>query len=207
MGDRTAKKLNTGVIEIIEFPRSVIKRCPAMRLAVKRTHRVRGRIRFLDSSIITINGMRGEGVPCGSMWDSIWLVFLVHPNMIIESQVTRDRGRVMVRWEVRENDCGYSAVTFIIRIRVKISSNVTFCLLFFFRLNEISFLMNRDILFLISVVGFEVFHVFRGVSVMIRINIVQERDSREEEGSKIENRFVIILFFFGLLVFWWGLRG
>jgi hypothetical protein len=67
--------------------------------------------------------------------------------------------------------------------------------------------MNRDILFLIIDVGFDVFHIFKGVSVTVRINIVQERDKKEEEGSKIENRFVIILFFWGLLVFGGGSRG
>lgn len=67
MGDRIVMKLDAVVIEIIEFPSSVIRRCPAIRLAVNRTHNVRGRMRFLDSSIITMNGMRGEGVPCGSM--------------------------------------------------------------------------------------------------------------------------------------------
>jgi len=122
-------------------------------------------------------------------------VFLIHPNRTIESQVIRDRGRVIVRCEVRENDCGYSAVIFIARISVKMRRSVVFCLLSFFRLNEISFLMNRDILFLIVDVGFDVFHIFKGINVIIRINIVQEMDIREEEGSKIENKFVIILFF------------
>lgn len=60
-------QLYIDVSEIMEFPSSVIRRCPAIRLAVNRTHSVRGRIRFLDSSIITMKGMRAVGVPCGSM--------------------------------------------------------------------------------------------------------------------------------------------
>lgn len=67
IGERMVRRLDIDVIEIIEFPRSVIRRCPAIRLAVNRTHSVRGRMRFLDSSIITMNGMRAGGVPCGSM--------------------------------------------------------------------------------------------------------------------------------------------
>jgi len=58
-------------IDIREFPSSVMRRCPAIRLAVSRTHKVMGRMRFLDSSIITMNGMRMDGVPWGSMWDSM----------------------------------------------------------------------------------------------------------------------------------------
>lgn len=137
----------------------------------------------------------------------MWLVFLVHPNRMIDSQVTRDMGRVMTRWEVRENDCGYRAVMFIIIIREKIRSKVLFCLLFFLRLKEISFLMNREILFLISSVGFVVLHVFRGVIRIISGSISQEMDRMEEDGSNTENRLVIILFFCLESFFGGGLWG
>jgi hypothetical protein len=46
-----------------EFPKRDIKRCPAIRLAVSRTHNVIGRIIFLVSSIKTINLIRAIGVP------------------------------------------------------------------------------------------------------------------------------------------------
>lgn len=48
------------------FPSRTIKRCPAIMLAVNRTHRVIGRIIFLVISINTINIMRALGVPCGT---------------------------------------------------------------------------------------------------------------------------------------------
>lgn len=137
----------------------------------------------------------------------MWLVFLAHPNETMDSQVIRERGRVMTRWEVRENDCGYKAVMFISRIVVKISRRLMFCLLFFFRLKEISFLMNREILFLTSDVGFVNFHVFKGFIMIIKKSIIQEADRKEEDGSKIEKRFVIILFFWWGIVFWWGRGG
>ena len=123
---------------------------------------------------------------------------LVHPNVMIDSHVIRDKGRVIERWEVRENDCGYRATTFIVEIVMKIRIRMMFCLLFFFRLKEISFLINREILFLIVVVGLVDVHVFRGVNVMIRMIMIQEIDRIEEDGSKIENRFVIILWTFVL---------
>jgi len=56
-----------------------------------------GRIRFLTISIITINIIRATGVPCGSRWESMWLVFFDHPNNIKESQKVNDKGRVIVR--------------------------------------------------------------------------------------------------------------
>lgn len=51
------------LIVIRKLPRSDISKCPAIRFAVSRTQSVIGRIIFLVSSIRTINGIRGEGVP------------------------------------------------------------------------------------------------------------------------------------------------
>jgi hypothetical protein len=45
------------------LPNKVISRCPAIKLAVRRTHRVIGRMMFLVNSIITINDIRTAGVP------------------------------------------------------------------------------------------------------------------------------------------------
>ena len=48
---------------------NLINRCPATMLAAKRTERVIGRIKFLTSSIKTISGIKGAGVPDGTRWD------------------------------------------------------------------------------------------------------------------------------------------
>lgn len=53
------------------FPRSVMRRWPAIMLAVNRTQRVMGRIMFLVSSMRTINLMRATGVPWGTKWASM----------------------------------------------------------------------------------------------------------------------------------------
>lgn len=53
------------------FPKSVIRRWPAIILADRRIARVPGRIRFLIVSIKTINGIRTGGVPCGTRWASM----------------------------------------------------------------------------------------------------------------------------------------
>jgi hypothetical protein len=102
-----------------EFPKRDIKRCPAIRLAVSRTHNVIGRIIFLVSSIKTINLIRAIGVPWGTRWLNIWFVFFSQPNKIIASQNTKERGRVTARWEVKEKSWGYKAAKFINRIEKK----------------------------------------------------------------------------------------
>lgn len=53
---------------IPEDPKSVRSRCPAIILAVRRIDRVSGRINSLIDSIITINGIRANGVPEGVRW-------------------------------------------------------------------------------------------------------------------------------------------
>lgn len=53
------------------LPNSVISRCPATILAIKRTDRVIGRIRFLMVSIKTIKGINAPGVPEGTICANI----------------------------------------------------------------------------------------------------------------------------------------
>lgn len=48
------------------LPNKDMRRCPAIRLAVSRTHRVMGRIKFLVISISTMKAIRATGVPWGS---------------------------------------------------------------------------------------------------------------------------------------------
>jgi len=114
-----------GIIQTLrlinEFPKRDIKRCPAIKLAVSRTQRVIGRIILLVNSIITINIIKGFGVPWGTKWAKTWLVFFVHPNSIKEVHKINEIGRVTVRWEVREKTWGYSATKFIKIIAVNVS--------------------------------------------------------------------------------------
>lgn len=66
--------------------RRVIKMCPAIKLAESRTHKVKGRIKFLTVSIITIKGHRGKGVLKGTKWASIFSGDIVQPLIIKFSQ-------------------------------------------------------------------------------------------------------------------------
>lgn len=61
------------------FPSKVISKWPAIILAANRTAKVPGRIIFLIVSIITIKGIRTGGVPCGTKWANICMVWLIHP--------------------------------------------------------------------------------------------------------------------------------
>lgn len=56
--------------------------------------RVPGRITFLIVSMHTINGIRAGGVPWGTRWANIWIVLLIHPNNINESQRGRANDKV-----------------------------------------------------------------------------------------------------------------
>lgn len=83
-----------------------MSRWPAIRFAVSRTHRVIGRIRFLVISISTMKFISGMGVPCGSRCESMCFVFFAHPNIMMDSQIVNDSGRVIGRWAVVEKFCG-----------------------------------------------------------------------------------------------------
>lgn len=61
------------------LPNKVISRCPATIFAISRTDSVIGRITFLIDSIKTINGIKAEGVLCGTKWANMWLVWANQP--------------------------------------------------------------------------------------------------------------------------------
>lgn len=128
------------LIVSIAFPKRVISRCPAIRFAVSRTHKVMGRIKFLVSSIRTMNLMRATGVPCGTKCASMWFVFLIQPNRLMVNHLSKARGRVTTRCEVKEKICGNRAVAFIIKIMVnKVMMYVSSPFFVLFRVNATSF--------------------------------------------------------------------
>jgi hypothetical protein len=69
----TEHNINKEVEEgYIWFLKRVNRRCPAIKFAVRRIDRVNGRIRDLKISIITMKGIRAEGVPVGIRWAIIF---------------------------------------------------------------------------------------------------------------------------------------
>jgi len=87
-------------IDKMKLPSSVIRRWPAIRFAVSRTHSVIGRMIVLVSSMITINIIRAGGVPWGRRWASMCFVLVIHPVVTTIVHRPRERGRVTERWEV-----------------------------------------------------------------------------------------------------------
>lgn len=80
------------------WPRRVKRRWPAIILAARRIAKVAGRMIFLIVSIKTINGIRAKGVPCGTRWASMCLVWWVHPKIISVIHKGRDRDKVITMW-------------------------------------------------------------------------------------------------------------
>lgn len=62
----TAGRVGARAMEAVEM--SWISRCPAVRLAVRRTPRAKGRISRLVVSIRISAGIKGVGVPSGNKW-------------------------------------------------------------------------------------------------------------------------------------------
>lgn len=77
--------------------RRVMRRCPAIIFAVRRTARVPGRIIFLIVSISTIKGIRIEGVPLGIKWINIFWVLFSHPKNIRENQMGREKVKLKIK--------------------------------------------------------------------------------------------------------------
>lgn len=80
------------------LPKRVINKWPATILAIKRTERVIGRITFLIDSISTIKGIKAEGVLWGTKWANMWFVWLTQPNNIKLSHKGRANVKVKVMW-------------------------------------------------------------------------------------------------------------
>lgn len=82
------------------FPNRVNSKWPAIILAESRTANVPGRIIFLIVSIITMKGIKTDGVPWGTRWANICLVLLIHPYNMNLSHKGKANDKVIVIWLV-----------------------------------------------------------------------------------------------------------
>lgn len=180
-------------IDIRAFPSKDISRCPAIRFAVNRTHSVIGRIRFLVISISTIKFISGMGVPCGRRCDSMCFVFFVHPNIIIASQIVRESGKVIGRWAVVAKFCGYSATRFISRIDINIRIRILSVPFDGLPREYLISFLNLSITTFWIVVGVLDFFQFLFIRNTIGTSkVIHRRENVLDDGSKIENKLVII---------------
>lgn len=81
-----------------EDPRRDNNKCPAIILAVKRIDSVIGRIISLIDSIITIKGIKSQGVLDGVKWENISVVNLIHPNNIIPNHKVKENDKQNLIW-------------------------------------------------------------------------------------------------------------
>lgn len=68
-----------------------IKICPAIIFAVSRIISVKGRIKDLIDSIITIKGIKAGGVPVGTKWAIKYPVFLNNILKVKDIQTGKDK--------------------------------------------------------------------------------------------------------------------
>ena len=78
-------------------PSKVSNKCPATMFAANRIDNVIGRIIFLTVSIITITGIKNDGVPKGTKWANKLLYWNKIENNIVPSQIGKARTRVIDR--------------------------------------------------------------------------------------------------------------
>lgn len=97
-------KINNEIIiverEFPVFPSKVKSKWPAIILADNRTANVPGRMIFLMVSIITIKGIKTDGVPWGTKCVNICFVLLNQPYNIKLNQRGRAKVKVKVIWLV-----------------------------------------------------------------------------------------------------------
>ena len=101
-------------------PINDISKCPAIIFAVNRKVKAKGRIKFLNISTTTINLINANGVPVGIKCVKKFFKKFIHLKIIIPNQNEKERGKVTITWEVKENKNGKRARKLKIKIIKKI---------------------------------------------------------------------------------------
>jgi hypothetical protein len=178
------------------FPSKVSSWCPAIIFAVNRTATVRGRIRLLIVSMMTINGISIVGVPWGTKCSNIWLVFLIHPYSINVIHKGNARVSVSVKCLVLVKMYGNDPRKLFARIIRNSDVKMNEFPLFLFPFLRIVFISWCSLF--ISSVNIILFcdginQILVGISRRPIIVLVQFNDKLliSVVGSKIENKFLI----------------
>jgi hypothetical protein len=178
------------------FPNKVNSRWPAIIFAVRRTASVPGRIRFLIVSMITMNGINIDGVPCGTRCSNMWLVFLIHPNNINLSHSGKARVSVSVKCLVLVKMYGNNPRKLFVRIIRNSEVKINEFPLFSFPFLRIVFISWCSLF--ISILTIMLFR--EGINQILvgtssrPIAVLVQFSGRlliSVVGSKIENRFLI----------------
>lgn len=162
--------------------------------ALNRTANVPGRIMLLIVSIQTINGINILGVPWGTKWVNIWAELLIHPNNMNLIHSGIDNTKVIDKCLVVEKIYGNSLIEFLNKISKNNEINKSiFFLSFIFNKIFNSLLRIDNVLIHSILIRDGINHMDMGIIKNPSVVLVQLSENKgSDEGSKDENRFVII---------------
>lgn len=176
------------------FPRRVINKWPAIMLADSRIAKVPGRIILLILSIHTINGIKIGGVPWGTKWANISIVLLIQPYNINDSHNGRANLKVIAMCLVLVKIYGNKPIKLLIIIKKNILIKIkvdpwdllfwinVFISLWIIIINLKYNILNRE----------GINQKEYGIKSKMINDLVQFKENMIVEGSKEENKFVII---------------
>lgn len=178
------------------FPNNVKSKWPAIILAVNRTARVPGRIIFLIVSIHTINGIKIAGVPCGTKWANICCVLLIQPYSIKHNHKGKAKVKVNVKWLVLVKIYGNKPIKLLNKIIENKETKINVDPLAPIGPNNVLNSLCSVIKILFQKIWYRE-GINQNIEGIIKIpkkvlNQFKERLKMLDEGSKTENKFVII---------------
>lgn len=171
-----------------------IKRCPATKLADKRTDNVIGRIIFLIISIITIKFISWLGVPIGVRWIIIFLKDFNHPHNIIDNHKIKEIEKLIEIWAVGvklkgNNAIKLTTITIMNKFVIIIEEKCLFIIIIWFICFSINFnIYDNDFLIFSLCLKRKIL-----IKMIGRNKIVHLKDKYEDEGSNMLNMFFIIV--------------
>lgn len=181
-----------------KFLKSLKSKWPATILAHNRTDKVIGRIMLETISIKTMKFIKRRGVPIGTKWAIISFVLFFHPKIIKEIQIQKEAGKEIIMWAVGVKIKGNRAKKF----TRKIDKNRDI------KIIKFPFLMRFPKRGLISFIrGMKNNNLkitfFLLIQYLPEWNNMNNREEESQgklviknmEGSKMENRFVIMISF------------
>lgn len=177
-------------------PSRVRSKWPAIMLAVNRIDRVIGRMINLIDSIKTIKGIKIGGVPWGVKWEKKSLIKYQILNNIIEIHTDNDNAIENLKCLEAVKIYGNRPIVLLIRINKNKLINIIIFGKEYLRIILNSFIRNLKIIFHNIINREGISQYWNGKIRIIRPILSQFIDSFIlVEGSKIENKFIIIFNF------------
>lgn len=158
--------------------------------------KVPGRITFLILSINTIKGIKIFGVPWGTIWANICFVLLIHPNNIKLIHKGRANERVNVIWLVLVKMYGNKPKKLLKKIKENKEINIKVV-----PLNLLIPIRILNSLWRVKKIFCQKMRFREGINQNNKgknkiprkvLNQLRDKEKIFVEGSKIENKFIII---------------